>query len=71
MISDPHTASTIPPEYSDLAVVCRKSRETQLPPHSASDCAIDLLPGIAPPRGQIFPLFEPELLKPTLKWSYP
>ncbi|XDV24073.1 hypothetical protein PO909_028351 [Leuciscus waleckii] len=50
----------IPVEYHDLALAFSESKATQLPPHRACDCAIDLIPGAVPPRGRIFPLSQPE-----------
>ena len=50
----------VPEEYHNLREVFCKSRATFLPPHRLYDCAIDLKPGAAPPRGQIFSLLRPE-----------
>ncbi|KAL0186709.1 hypothetical protein M9458_018379, partial [Cirrhinus mrigala] len=35
-------------------------KASQLPPHRAVDCAIELLPGHSPPKGRVFPLSQPE-----------
>ncbi|KAL1249800.1 hypothetical protein QQF64_020805 [Cirrhinus molitorella] len=50
----------LPDEYLDLALAFSKARASQLPPHRASDCAIDLIPGSLPPKGRVFPLSQPE-----------
>lgn len=56
----PVLPSTLPSEYSNLIEAFSKSRAAELPPHRSSDCAIDLLPDAAPPKGRIFPLSQPE-----------
>ncbi|KAL0177254.1 hypothetical protein M9458_026148, partial [Cirrhinus mrigala] len=56
----PIEAAGLPAEYHDLIEAFSKSKATQLPPHRPSDCAIELLPGTAPPKGRIFPLSQPE-----------
>ena len=50
----------VPREYHDLGEVFCKGCATCLPPHRLYDCAIDLKPGAAPPRGRIFSLSRPE-----------
>ena len=50
----------VPREYHDLGEVFCKGRATCLPPHRLYDCAIELKPGAAPPRGRIFSLSRPE-----------
>ncbi len=50
----------LPSEYQDLAEAFSKVKASHLPPHRASDCAIDLLPGSQPPKGRVFPLSQPE-----------
>ncbi|KAL0177388.1 hypothetical protein M9458_026282, partial [Cirrhinus mrigala] len=56
-----HTAkNTIPTEYHDLLEAFSPLKATQLPPHCPGYCAIDLIPGAAPPRGRIFPLSHAE-----------
>ena len=50
----------VPREYHDLREVFCKARATCLSPHRPYDCTIDLKPGAAPPRGQIFSLSHPE-----------
>ncbi|KAI2668070.1 Retrotransposon-derived protein PEG10 [Labeo rohita] len=52
--------STIPPEYHDLLEAFSTVKATELPPHRPGDCAIELIPGAAPPRGRVFPLSQPE-----------
>ncbi len=52
--------SELPVDYQDLSEAFSKIEALKLPPHRASDCAIDLIPGSAPPRGRIFPLSQPE-----------
>lgn len=54
------TLENLPHEYHDLLEVFSKIKASNLPPHRASDCAIDLLPDSAPPKGIIFPLSQPE-----------
>lgn len=46
----------IPRQYLDLAEVFSKHHATCLPPHRQWDCGIDLLPGVSPPRGRVYPL---------------
>ncbi|KAG1925937.1 hypothetical protein F2P79_025177 [Pimephales promelas] len=50
----------LPSVYQDLAEAFSKMKASHLPPHRASDCAIDLLPGSQPPKGRVFPLSQPE-----------
>ncbi|XDV16244.1 hypothetical protein PO909_016041 [Leuciscus waleckii] len=50
----------IPAAYHDLVLAFSKSEASQLPPHRAGDCAIELLPGAVPPRGPVYPLSQPE-----------
>ena len=57
---DPAELSQVPSEYWDLKEVFSKSRAASLPPHRHYDCAINLLSGTTPPRGQIFSLSLPE-----------
>ncbi len=52
--------SKLPVDYQDLSEAFSKIEALKLPPHRASDCAIDLIPGSAPPKGRIFPLSQPE-----------
>ena len=52
--------STIPTEYHDLLEVFSKAHATSLPPYRPYDCAIDLLPGTTPHRGQLYSLSGPE-----------
>uniref|UniRef100_A0A9J7WUR7 Gypsy retrotransposon integrase-like protein 1 n=1 Tax=Cyprinus carpio carpio TaxID=630221 RepID=A0A9J7WUR7_CYPCA len=50
----------IPAVYHDLAQAFSERDASQLPPHRAGDCAIELLPGTMPPRGRVYPLSQPE-----------
>ncbi len=50
----------LPAECHDFAKAFSKTISSQLPPHLTGDCAIDLQPGSQPPKGRIFPLFQPE-----------
>ncbi|KAL0185638.1 hypothetical protein M9458_017308 [Cirrhinus mrigala] len=43
--------SKLPVEYRDLQEAFSKEKATRLPPHRATDCAIELLPGTTPPKG--------------------
>ncbi len=52
--------SNVPKEYLDLREVFSKSRAASLPPHHPYDCAIDLVPGMSPPKGRLFSLSIPE-----------
>ncbi len=52
--------SELPVDYQDLSEAFSKIKALKLPPHRASDCAIDFIPGSAPPKGRIFPLSQPE-----------
>eukprot|EP00066_Takifugu_rubripes_P023648 XP_011612914.1 PREDICTED: uncharacterized protein LOC105417912 [Takifugu rubripes] len=56
----PPDLAGVPEQYHDLAEVFSKVRVTSLPPHRPYDCAIDLPPGIAPPKGRLYSLSEPE-----------
>ncbi len=60
LTDEPVLSSTLTSEYSDLVEAFSKSRASELPPHRSSDCAIDLLPDAAPPKGCIFPLSQLE-----------
>eukprot|EP00066_Takifugu_rubripes_P017527 XP_011606793.1 PREDICTED: uncharacterized protein LOC105417071 [Takifugu rubripes] len=46
----------VPEQYHDLAEVFSKPRATSLPLHRPYDCAIDLLPGTATPKGRLYSL---------------
>ncbi len=48
--------SNVPEEYLDLKEVFSKSRAASLPPHRPYDCAIDLVPGMSPPKGRLYSL---------------
>ncbi|KAL0187602.1 hypothetical protein M9458_014701, partial [Cirrhinus mrigala] len=50
----------LPFNTPEIAHRPERLRLSKLPPHHASDCAIDLLPGSVPPKGRIFPLSHPE-----------
>ncbi len=52
--------SNVPEEYLDLKEVFSKSRAASLPPHRPYDCAIDLVPGMSPPKGRLYSLSVPE-----------
>ena len=52
--------SNVPVCYYNLKEVFNKSKATSLPPHRPYDCAIDLLPGTAPPKGRLYSLSAPE-----------
>jgi len=41
-------------EYLDLQGVFSKSRAASLTPHCPYDCAIDLFPGMSPPKGRLY-----------------
>ncbi len=47
---------TIPFDYRAFQDVFSKQAATQLPPHWAWDCAIDLLPGYKLPKGRVYSL---------------
>ncbi len=53
--------SRVPLDYADLLEVFSKKNAASLPPHRLYDCAIDLLPGMYPPRGRLFSLSAPEI----------
>ena len=57
---DKPNLSRIPRDYWDLGQVFCKQRASELPPHRSYDCAIDLLPGTTPPRGELYSLSGPE-----------
>ncbi len=50
----------MPEEYLDLKEVFSKSRAASLPPHRPYDCAIELVPGMSPPKGRLYSLSVPE-----------
>lgn len=50
----------LPVKYQDLAVAVSKTKDTQLPSHRTSDCAIELIPGVVLTRGRVFPLTQLE-----------
>ncbi len=52
--------SNVPEEYLDLKEVFSKSRAASLPPHRPYDCAIELVPGMSPPKGRLYSLSIPE-----------
>ncbi len=52
--------SNVPEEYLDLKEVFSKSRAASLPPHRPYDCAIELVPGMSPPKGRVYSLSVPE-----------
>ncbi|KAK3520141.1 hypothetical protein QTP70_015606 [Hemibagrus guttatus] len=56
----PSAHGHIPHAYADFQEIFSEERAARLPSHQAWDCAIDLLPNAAPPRGQIYPLSLPE-----------
>ncbi|KAI2644103.1 Transposon Tf2-6 polyprotein [Labeo rohita] len=57
---EPVNLASIPEAYHDLRAFFSKSRASSLPPHRLYDCAIDLLPGISPPKGRLYSLSRPE-----------
>ncbi|KAI2660334.1 Transposon Tf2-11 polyprotein [Labeo rohita] len=72
-----HTSSTpksIPgllTVYYDLREAFSKAKASELPPHRPSVCAINLLLGTTPPRGQIFPLLGRNWLKALFNYLHP
>lgn len=44
----------LPEVYLHLKEILSKTRATSLPPHHPYYCAIDLLPGTPPPKGQLY-----------------
>ncbi len=56
----PQESPEIPSDYVAFQDVFNKQAATKLPPHRSWDCAIDLLSGIQPPEGRIYPLSIPE-----------
>ncbi len=52
--------SNVPEEYLDLKEMFSKSRAASLPPHRPYDCAIELVPGMSPPKGRLYSLSVPE-----------
>lgn len=49
----------VPEQYHNLIEVFSKAWTIVLPPHWPYDCAIDLLPGTAPPKGRLYSLSQP------------
>lgn len=58
--NDKPDLSRVPRDYWDLGQVFSKRRASELPPHRSYDCAINLLPGTIPPRGELYSLSGPE-----------
>ncbi len=58
--NEPVNLSNMPKENLDLKEVFSKSRAASLPPHRPYDCAIDLVPGMSPPKGRLYSLSAPE-----------
>ncbi len=52
--------SRVPLDYADLLEVFSKKNAASLQPHRPYDCAIDVLPGMCPPRGRLFSLSATE-----------
>ena len=50
----------VPLDYHDFKEVFSKTKATSLPPHRPYDCAIDLQPGISPPKEWLYSLCAPE-----------
>lgn len=48
--------SNVPDCYHSPRGVFNKAKATSLPPHRPYDCAIDLLPGTAPPKSRLYSL---------------
>lgn len=59
-LEDCPNLSNVLTEYHDLWKVFSKSRADSQPPHRPYDCAINLLPDITPPKGQLYSLFHPK-----------
>jgi len=57
---EPVNLSNVPQEDLDLKEVFSKSRAASLPPYRPYDCAIELLPGTALPKGKLYSLSVPE-----------
>ncbi|XP_013921040.1 PREDICTED: RNA-directed DNA polymerase homolog [Thamnophis sirtalis] len=53
----------IPKEYWDLRVVFSEKSSDKLPPHRPTDCTIEILPGIALPKPQIYSMSPKEMEK--------
>ncbi len=58
--NEPMNLSNVPKEYLDLKEVFSKYRAASLPPHCPYDCAIDLVPGMSPPKGRLYSLSATE-----------
>uniref|UniRef100_A0A8C9XZN5 Retrotransposon gag domain-containing protein n=1 Tax=Sander lucioperca TaxID=283035 RepID=A0A8C9XZN5_SANLU len=52
--------SLVPETYHDLGEVFSKQRALSLPPHRPYDCAINLIPGAAYPKGRLYSISRPE-----------
>lgn len=53
--------SMVPNVYLDLKEVFNKDKNTSLPPYCRYDCAIELILGMAPPKGPLYSLSAPEM----------
>ncbi|XP_072000201.1 chitin synthase chs-1-like [Engystomops pustulosus] len=56
----PKVLEGLPACYKDYYDVFSKKQAETLPPHRPYDCPVDLLPGMSPPRGRVYPLSVPE-----------
>ena len=59
-VTSPPDLTGVPHVYLDLSLVFSKDRALSLPPHRPYDCAIDLLPGAALPKGRLYNISLPE-----------
>ena len=61
-ISDsvPPDLSLVPETYHELGEVFSKQKAQSLPPHRPYDCAINLFPGAAFPKGRLYSISRPE-----------
>ena len=50
----------LPPKFADFSDVFDPKNADELPPHRPYDCEIELLPGMSPPFGPIYPLSKDE-----------
>lgn len=58
--SAPPDLSLVPEAYHDLGEVFSKQKALSLPPHRPYDCAINLIPGAAYPKGRLYSISRPE-----------
>ena len=55
-----NVTTELPPKFAEFSDVFDPKNADELPPHRPYDCEIELLPGMSPPFGPIYPLSRDE-----------